>query len=82
VAGADSQQMLFALAKGTGGFVVANSNDLLGGLQKIAAEEDAYYVLSYVSPVSNDGSCHALRVKVDRGGTTVRARTSYCPSKP
>jgi VWFA-related protein len=79
---ADSQQMLSALANGTGGFVIANSNDIPGGLQKIAAEEDAYYVLSYAPPESKEGSCHALRVKVDRGGTKVRARNSYCTSKP
>jgi VWFA-related protein len=79
---ADGQQMLSALANGTGGFVIANSNDLPGGLQKIAAEEDAYYVLIYTPPESKEGSCHTLRVKVDRGGTKVRARNSYCTSKP
>jgi hypothetical protein len=62
--------------------VIANSSDLPGGLQRIAAEEDAYYVLSYVPPESKEGSCHTLRVKVDRGGTKVRARNSYCTLKP
>ena len=79
---ADGQQMLSGLANGTGGFVITNSNDLLGGLQRIAAEEDAYYLLSYTPPESNEGKCHTLRVKVDRGGTKVRARNSYCTSKP
>jgi VWFA-related protein len=81
-AGADSQQMLSGLADGTGGFMIANSNDLLGGLQRIAAEEDAYYLLSYTPPESKEGKCHTLRVKVDRGGTKVRVRNSYCTSKP
>jgi VWFA-related protein len=80
--GDDSQQMLSGLADGTGGFEITNSNDLLGGLQRIAAEEDAYYLLSYTPPESKEGSCHTLRVKVDRGGTKVRARNSYCTSKP
>jgi len=79
---ADSQQILSGLANGTGGFVITNSNDLLGGLQRIAAEEDAYYLLSYTPPESKEGSCHTLRVKVDRGGTKVRARNSYCTLKP
>jgi VWFA-related protein len=79
---ADGQQMLSGLADGTGGFVITNSNDLLGALQKIAAEEDAFYLLSYTPPDSKEGSCHTLRVKVDRGGTKVRARRSYCTSKP
>jgi hypothetical protein len=62
--------------------MITNSNDLLGGLQRIAAEEDAYYLLSYTPPESKEGKCHTLRVKVDRGGTKIRARNSYCTSKP
>ncbi len=80
--GAGSQQLLYEMASGTGGFVIRNTNDLLGGLQQIAREQDEYYVLSYTPPDSKEGSCHQLRVKVDRGGTNVRARSSYCTSKP
>lgn len=80
--GSDGQQLISGLANGTGGFVIANSNDLLGGLRRIASEEDAYYVISYTPPESKEGSCHTLRVKVDRGGTKVRARNSYCTLKP
>jgi VWFA-related protein len=79
--GAASQEILFALAGGTGGFVVRNSDDLLGGLQSIAAEQNAYYVLSYAPPESKLGSCHVLRVKVDRSGAKVRARTGYCTAQ-
>ena len=80
--GAGGQQLLYEMATGTGGFVIRNTNDLLGGLQAVAREQDEYYILSYTPPESKEGSCHALRVKVDRGGTNVRARTSYCTSKP
>ncbi|HUJ20414.1 MAG TPA: VWA domain-containing protein [Bryobacteraceae bacterium] len=80
--GAGSQQIIFGLATGTGGFVIRNSNDLLAGLQSIAAEQDEYYALTFTPPESPEGSCHALRVKVDRKGTSVRARTSYCTVKP
>ena len=31
-----NQQVLYMLAEGTGGFVIVNTNDLLGGLQKIS----------------------------------------------
>jgi VWFA-related protein len=79
---AGSQQIIFELAKETGGFVIRNSNDLLGGLQTIAAEQDEYYVLTFSPPESKEGSCHALRVKVDRKGTSVRARSTYCTAKP
>ena len=80
--GSGSQQVLFGLANGTGGLVVRNTTDLLGGLQNIAQEQEQYYALTYVAPESKEGTCHAIRVKVDRKGTTVRSRTSYCTSKP
>jgi len=80
--GGAGQQILFGLASGTGGFVIRSSNDMLGELQKVAAEQNEYYVLSYTPPESKEGSCHTLRVKVDRSGTAVRARTSYCTLKP
>src|SRR5262249_3625580 len=37
---ATNQQILLALAEGTGGFAIYNSNDLLGGLEKIARERN------------------------------------------
>ena len=78
---ATSEQILYMLADGTGGFVIRNTNDLLGGLEKIGREQDQYYIVGYTPPESAEGSCHVLRVKVDRGGTTVRARTGYCNAK-
>ncbi len=80
--GAGSQQILYALANGTGGFVIPNSTALLAGLQGIGEEQDEYYVLSFTPPESKEGSCHALRVKVDRKGTSVRSRSNYCTVKP
>lgn len=79
--GGASQQVLFALASGTGGFVIRDAAELPQGMQKIGQEQDAYYVLAYTPPESKEGVCHALKVKVDRGGTTVRARSSYCTGK-
>src|SRR5258708_31565365 len=70
------------LAEGTGGFLVANTNDVLGGLEKIGREQSEYYILGYAPPESSEGSCHTLKVKVDRGGTIVRARSGYCNVKP
>jgi VWFA-related protein len=80
--GSSSQEILFGLANGTGGFVVRNTADLLGGMQNIAQEQNQYYALTYVAPEAKEGSCHAIRVKVDRKQTTVRSRTSYCTEKP
>jgi VWFA-related protein len=77
-----NQQVLYALAEGTGGFTIFNTNDLLPGLQKIAHEQNEYYLLGYAPADSLEGSCHTLKVKVDRGGTIVRSRSGYCNIKP
>jgi hypothetical protein len=73
---------MYQLADGTGGFVILNTNDLLGGLDRIAKDQNQYYLLGYKPAVSADGSCHSLKVKVERGGTSVRARTGYCNTRP
>jgi VWFA-related protein len=77
-----NQQVLYALAAGTGGFPIFNTNDLLTGLQKIAAEQNEYYLLGFAPSDSAEGSCHTLKVKVERNGTNVRARSGYCNVKP
>lgn len=76
----DNQQVLYMLAEGTGGFVIVNTNDLLGGLEKIGKEQNQYYVLGYTPPETAEGTCHTLKVKVDHGNN-VRARTGYCNVK-
>ncbi|HEX8985771.1 MAG TPA: VWA domain-containing protein [Bryobacteraceae bacterium] len=80
--GTTNQEVLYALANGTGGFVIQNTNDLVGGLERIGREQNQYYLLGYSAPESGEGSCHALKVKVNRGGTAVRARSGYCNVKP
>ena len=77
-----NQQMLYELADGTGGFVIVNTNDLLGGMERIGKEQGEYYILGYTPPDSPDRSCHVLQVKVGRSGTTVRSRSGYCNVKP
>lgn len=69
---------LYMLADGTGGFVIHNTNDLLSGMEKIARDQSQYYILGYSPEDSPEGSCHALKVKVGRGGTSVRSRSGYC----
>jgi hypothetical protein len=78
----DNQQVLYQLADGTGGFVILNTNDLLGGLDRIAKDQNQYYLLGYKPALSDKESCHTLRVKVERGGTSVRFRTGYCSARP
>ncbi len=79
---ATNQQILQMIAEGTGGFAIYNTNDLLGGLDRIAREGNEFYVLGYVPQASAEGSCHTLKVKLSRGGTEVRSRTGYCNARP
>jgi len=73
-----NQQVLYALAKGTGGFEIFNTNDFLEGLQKVAKEMSEYYNLGYTPPSqTHDGSYHKIKVKVERAGVIVRYRTGY-----
>ena len=56
-----------------------NSNDLLGGLDKVARDLNEYYVVGYVPPErSAEGGCHTIKVKLERQGLNVRARSGYC----
>ena len=77
-----NQQVMYALATGTGGFPILNTNDLQPGLEKIAREQSEYYLLGYSPADSPAGSCHTLKVKVERGGTNVRARSGFCNTLP
>ncbi|HKD06997.1 MAG TPA: VWA domain-containing protein [Bryobacteraceae bacterium] len=78
----ERQQVLRALATRTGGFFVVNTNDLPGGLARIAHEGSEYYLVSYTpSRTDEPGTCHSIRVKVDLPAE-VRARSGYCEQKP
>ncbi len=73
----------YTLAARTGGFAVPPSNEILPQLQKIGAEQSQSYVLGYSPPEgAKPEACHALRVKVDVSGVTLRVRSGYCASKP
>ena len=63
----------------SGGFTVRNTNDLSGGIQKIANETQAYYLLGYIpSNTARDGKFRKIQVKLANGkGLQVRARKGY-----
>jgi VWFA-related protein len=76
-----NQQVLAALADGTGGFTIFNTNDLLGGLERIGKEQNEFYILGYVPQETPEGSCHTLKVKLNPSGLNVRSRTGYCNTR-
>ena len=79
---APNQDVVRALANGTGGLMLGTTNNLPEDLGNIAQEQEDYYLLGYTPAIeSAEGTCHSLQVKVDRG-LSVRARKGYCTEKP
>jgi len=67
-----------ALASESGGFTIKNTNDLAGGVERIAAESQTYYLLGYrPTNTLRDGTFRSIEVRVDRRGAKVRARKGY-----
>jgi VWFA-related protein len=68
-----------SVADDSGGFTVRNTNDLAGGIQKIANETQAYYLLGYTpTNTARDGKFRKIQVKLANGkGLQVRARKGY-----
>ena len=72
-------EVLAELAEGTGGTWVHNSNDLDGGFKRVVQAPEYSYVLGF-SPqnLKNDGSYHALKVKLPKGtDLMLQARRGY-----
>jgi VWFA-related protein len=75
---ADPHSGLGTLADQTGGFLIANTNDLRGGFERIDTDMRNYYVLTYVPKNTRfDGKFREIDVKVHRPGVQVRSRKGY-----
>jgi VWFA-related protein len=75
---ANNQNALRNLADATGGFLVADSNDLRVPLRKINEEISSYYEASYNPGIANyDGSFRRIKVEVGRKDLVVQARNGY-----
>lgn len=70
---------LNALAKDTGGYLVHNSNDLQGGLQRVMEDNEYYYILAYEPAASySDGRYRKIEVRFpSRPDLKARTRTGY-----
>jgi VWFA-related protein len=70
------------IADATGGTFVHNSNDLEGGLERLAAAPEYVYLLEFsLNNVKPDGAYHHLKVKVDRDDLKLQARRGYFAPK-
>jgi len=66
------------LADATGGHELNRGNDVVAVFEQLAREQNESYTLGYVPQESPEGSCHALKVTVDRPDVKVRGRNLYC----
>jgi hypothetical protein len=74
----DAAEGAESIASDSGGFSVKNTNDLKGGIQRIANESRSYYLIGYhPKNTTRDGKFRKIQVKVTRKGTQVRARKGY-----
>jgi VWFA-related protein len=65
----------------TGGFAIINSNDLVGGFERILADQRGYYLIGYQPEAGTvDDTATAFRkvkIKVKRKGLSVRTRSGF-----
>ena len=73
-----TQSVLRELAEDTGGALIANTNDLGKGLDRVTADLASYYEIAY-APQSGeaDGRFRKIDVKVTRKGVDVTSRSGY-----
>ncbi len=78
VRAANPQESLNDLSRSTGGFLIANTNDLRKPLTKIMEDVNTHYEIAY-SPKSDifDGSHRKIEVRVLRAGVHVQSRNGY-----
>ncbi len=78
VRGSDPQAGLRALSEGTGGFMVANTNDLRKPFQRIVDDVDTHYEAVY-RPTSDklDGRLRKLEVKLAKADYSADSRAGY-----
>ena len=78
----NKQGNLGELAEATGGFLIADSNDLRTPLRKVM-EDVHYYEITYVpSNTEWDGALRDVSVKVNRPNVVVQSRRGYFALPP
>ncbi len=75
---ANVQNSLSELAEKTGGFMIANSNDLRTPLRRISEEVGSYYEAAYSPQIDKlDGAFRKIAVRVTRPDVRVQTRNGY-----
>jgi hypothetical protein len=74
----DVQGTLRTLAENTGGFLLANSNDLRPAIRNVHEDLSSYYEVAYTPADMNyDGKFRQISVRISRPDVRVQARSGY-----
>ena len=74
----DPRAGLGVLSNRTGGFLIADTNDLTAGVKKIDEDLRTYYILTYApKDQTADGRFRRIEVKVKRSGLSLQSRQGY-----
>ncbi len=73
----DPQAGLRALSEGTGGFLIANTNDLRKPFQRIVDDVDTHYEAVYHPSGKYDGRLRKIEIKLAHSDMTVESRAGY-----
>jgi VWFA-related protein len=74
----DARGNMDDLARSTGGFLIADSNDMKRGLTRLGEDLGHYYEVAYAPRDRRaDGRFRRLSVKVGRRGASVQSRSGY-----
>ena len=72
------QMPLAHLANSTGGFFIANTNDLGASLRRLSDDIENYYEISYDPGITKyDGAFHKVTIKAPSGGWHLQSRSGY-----
>ena len=79
----NTQDTLARLAEATGGFLIANTNDLRSPVRRVLENIETYYELSYSPGIAQyDGSFHKIAVKTSRPDLKIEAKSGYFAIPP
>ena len=79
----DAQGALADLAAGTGGRLIANTNDLRRGIERAVGDLRGYYEIAYTpTNLDYDGRFRRIEVDVSRPDVVVQARSGYFALPP
>ena len=82
----EAKDSLELLSHETGGFLVADKNDISGGIGRILEDQQGFYLLGYVPPdgtfSASDPRFHSLTVRMKRTNLRVRSRRGFVGRPP